>query len=138
MATNEASFLGTGWRFPPAFTRGGADVLMTAGTEDIEQSLKILLTTRLGERTLQEDYGCALDHFLFEELDQGLVNNLTRLISDGILYYEPRIDLNALDVSASEAEAGLLLIRLSYTVRATNSRFNMVYPFYLNEATLPG
>lgn len=138
MIADDASFLGTGWRFPPAFTRGGADVLMAAGTEDIEQSLRILLTTRLGERTLQEDYGCALDQFLFESVDQSLVNNLTRLISDGILYFEPRIDLDALDVSPSEADAGLLLIRLSYTVRATNSRFNMVYPFYINEATLPG
>lgn len=115
MSNNDAAFLGTGWSFPPVFTEGGAEVEMVSGAEDIEQSLKILLWTHLGERTMQEEYG--LSGFLFEEMDQGLVNSLRRLISDGILYHEPRIKLDKVDVSDSGALEGLLLISITYTVR---------------------
>ncbi|MCP4664332.1 MAG: GPW/gp25 family protein, partial [bacterium] len=68
----------------------------------------------------------------------GLVNTMTRMIGDAILEYEPRVTLDRLEVDDDEAVAGRLLIRIDYTIRATNSRYNMVYPFYLNEATVPG
>jgi uncharacterized protein len=131
----DSSFLGTGWSFPPTFRRAGAEVAMVSGVEDIHQSLQILLSTRLGERVMQDEFGCALDGVVFEEIDQDLLNSLNSSISDAILYYEPRISLDRLDVSESAAQPGILLIRLDYTVRSTNSRFNMVYPFYINEAT---
>jgi phage baseplate assembly protein W len=134
----DQSFLGTGWSFPPAFTKGGAEVELVSGVEDIHQSLQILLSTSTGERIMQDDFGCDLNNVLFEEMDQGLVNTLTSLISDAILYYEPRITLDHLDVSESESHQGLLLISLEYTVRSTNSRFNMVFPFYINEAAILG
>ena len=131
------SFLGTGWAFPPTFIAGGNQVDMVSGVDDIHQSLQILLSTRLGERLMQESFGCDLTNLLFEEIDQSMVNTLTNLVSDAILYFEPRITLDQIDVSPDQAEAGLLLITLSYTVSATNSRFNMVYPFYVNEAAVP-
>jgi hypothetical protein len=132
----DQSFLGTGWSFTPVFSQDGADIALVSGQEDIQQSLQILLGTRLGERVLQDDFGCALDTILFEEIDQGLVNSINSLISDAILYHESRITLNDLDVSDREAVQGMLLISIDYTIRSTNSRFNMVYPFYLYEATL--
>jgi uncharacterized protein len=135
---SDQSFLGTGWSFPPSFSLGGADVALVSGTEDIHQSLQILLSTRLGERVMQDEFGCALDSVLFEEVDQGLVNALNTLVSDAILYHEPRITLDNVDVSDSGIDQGLLLISIEYTVRSTNSRFNMVYPFYINEANTPG
>jgi len=131
-------FLGTGWSFPPSFTKGGSDLDLVSGPEDIHQSLQILLSTRLGERVMLENFGCDLSNILFEEMDQSLINTLTSLVSDALLYFEPRIILDNLDVSESESEQGLLLIRIEYTVRSTNSRFNMVYPFYINEATISG
>ncbi len=131
------SFLGTGWSFPPTFTKGGAGVAMVSDVEDIQQSLQILLSTRLGERVMQDEFGCDLQHLLFEEIDQGLVNTITAMVTDAILYHEPRIKLNELDVSQDADEPGLLLISIDYTVRSKNSRFNMVYPFYINEAVAP-
>lgn len=132
--SSDQSFLGTGWSFPPTFTRGGAEVELVSGAEDIHQSLQILLSTRLGERVMQDEFGCDLSYVLFEEVDQSLVNSLTSIISDAILYHEPRISLDSLDISESETQPGLLLISIEYTIRSTNSRFNMVYPFYVNEA----
>ncbi|MDH3914999.1 MAG: GPW/gp25 family protein [Chromatiales bacterium] len=133
-----ASFLGTGWSFPPSFSRGGGDVDMISGTEDIHQSLQILLSTQPGERLMQDDYGCDMNGFVFEEIDQGLRNTMRRIISDAILYHEPRITLEGLAVSESEAEQGVLLISIDYTVRTTNTRYNMVFPFYIDEASAPG
>ena len=129
------SFLGTGWSFPPSFASGGSDVHTVSGVEDIEQSLAILLRTRRGERVMQDEFGCDLSEFLFGEISQGLIGRLRGTIADAILHHEPRIAVNDIDVSESQAEAGLLLISIDYTVRATNSRYNMVYPFYLNEAS---
>ncbi len=132
------SFLGTGWSFPPTFGQDGVEVDMVSGVQDIYQSLQILLSTRLGERVMQDAFGCDLSHVMFEEIDQNLVNALNSMISDAILYHETRITLDRLDVSQDDAQPGLLLISIEYTVKSTNSRFNMVYPFYINEAAVPG
>ncbi len=132
---SEAAFLGSGWSFPPRFFGAGAEVSMASGVADIHESLELLLTTYTGERTMRPEYGCALDRLLFEELDQSLVNQITATITDSILYHEPRIILDNLRIERDAKVDGLLEIRLSYTVRATNSRYNMVFPFYINEAT---
>lgn len=137
MATGDA-FLGTGWAFPPRFDAGGAGVAMVSGHDDIAQSLTILLATRRGERVLRDDFGCELGEFLFGEISQRLVGQVRDLVSDAILHHEPRVRLDEVRVSADRAGEGLLLVEIDYTVRATNSRFNYVYPFYLREASAPG
>ncbi|MCB0594632.1 MAG: GPW/gp25 family protein [Lewinellaceae bacterium] len=135
MDTTNAPFLGSGWQFPPEFSPGGADVAMASGIEDIVQSLEILLGTHLGERIMAEDYGSSLDEYLFEEIRPSVINEIREMITEAVLYYEARIELNQVDIDQSRAGEGLLQIRLDFTVVASNSRFNMVYPFYINEAS---
>ncbi|HWN70699.1 MAG TPA: GPW/gp25 family protein [Haliangium sp.] len=132
------SFLGTGWSFPPEFGPGGAEVALVSDVEDIHQALRILFATRLGERPMQESFGCSLDELLYEEIDQGLLNRIHSMINDAILQHETRIELRDLDVTQDPRDAGVLRIQLEYTVLGTNSRYNMVFPFYLNEAVTPG
>lgn len=134
----ESSFLGTGWSFPPAFDRTGkgmGGVRMTVAEEDILQSLQLILSTRPGERAMRPEFGCALDRYLFEVMEQGVLTSIQAEVSDALIYHEPRIEVNRLTVSPSATEPGLLLIEIEYTVRQTNARSNAVYPFYLNEAT---
>lgn len=133
----QQAFWGSGWGFPPQFSGGGRELKMVSGEADILQSLEILLSTQLKERVMRGNYGSALRHYLFEEIDQGLVNGLRNAIQDAILEHESRIDVDKVDVDSSEDTVGLVLISISYTIRATNNRFNMVYPFYLTEATDP-
>ena len=128
-----SAFLGTGWSFPPSFNQNTATIEMVSEEEDIVQSLEIILSTRPNERIMQPDFGCDLSQYLFEELSQNLITGIRVIIADAILYHEPRIDLDNIDINESQKE-GLLLISITYTVRTTNSRFNLVYPFYLNEA----
>jgi len=136
MENTHASFLGTGWSFPPEFTDGGRDILLVSGPDDIRQSLEILLGTRLHERILQEDYGSPLQDFLFEETSEGLVNQLKNTLAEAILYHEPRVELNSIELEADGQQDGLLYILLDYSLPASNTRFNMVYPFYLREASV--
>ena len=109
---------------------------MVSDAEDIHQSIQILFSTLPGERLMQEAFGCDLSGYVFEEIDQSLINSMHRTISDAILYHEPRIKLERLQISESPSEKGLLLISMDYAIRGTNSRYNMVYPFYLKEAVL--
>lgn len=134
MENNEA-FLGKGWSFPPEFFSNGAEVEMVSGEEDIRQSLHILLSTSWGERTMFSAYGCELSRYLFEEIDQGLVNGLKSVVGNSILNNEPRIDVDRIEVDQSNENLGLILISIDYTVRTTNNRYNLVYPFYINEAS---
>jgi phage baseplate assembly protein W len=136
MINVEHSFLGTGWSFPPAFDNTSAAVKMVSNEEDIAQSLQILLSTRPGERVMLPQYGCNLDVFLFESITTTLVAYVKELIQTAILYYEPRITLDLITIDTDRMIEGVILIELQYTVLASNSRFNLVYPFYLNESAV--
>jgi phage baseplate assembly protein W len=133
-----ASFLGTGWSFPPEFGPGGEQVMTVSDLEDIQQSLGILFATEPGERPMQESFGCNLDSVLFGEMAEPLVNRIVSLVHDAVLRDETRIRLLDVDVAVDATKPGVLRVQLDYAVLGTNSRYNMVFPFYLNEAVAPG
>lgn len=128
----EDPFIGIGWGFPPSFDAASGGVRMASGIADIEESLRILFSTTLGERIMRPDYGAGLDDHVFEPMNTSRIAYLENLIRTAILYHEPRIDADQVTVEPDEA-AGLLLIGVGYRVRGANSRFNMVYPYYLPE-----
>jgi phage baseplate assembly protein W len=134
----KADFLGRGWSFPPSFSKWGDTVSLVDDVEDIRQSLRILLNTSPGERVMLPGYGCDLWRFLFRDLTTSLITELRDAVSTAIIRWEPRIDLLALLVTADEGQPGLVNIEVDFRVRRTNSRSNIVYPFYLTEATLAG
>ena len=126
------SFLGTGWSFPPTFDNTSAQVAMLSGEDDIDSSLQILLATALGERIMQPKFGCNLSDIVFENLDVTLQTEMKNRIEKAILFYEPRVDLEGIALTPDET-GGLIIIDVRYIVRATNTRGNLVYPFYLTE-----
>jgi phage baseplate assembly protein W len=129
------SFLGTGWSFPPRFEKQTNRVELVSDEDDIRESLIILLSTRPGERVMNPLYGCNLDDLLFAPLNLTLKTYVVDLIETAILYFEPRIDLNKIEINENNDLEGELLIELDYTVRSTNTRRNLVYPFYRGEGT---
>lgn len=132
MEANKA-FLGRGWSFPPEFNKATKEVKMLKMEADIKSSLEILLSTHLGERIMLPDYGCNLDDLLFESLNLTVKTYVIELIKTAILYYEPRIDVNKIEIDPTNELEGVLLVKIDYTIRTTNSRRNMVYPFYKQE-----
>jgi phage baseplate assembly protein W len=125
-------FLGRGFGFPPTFAHG--QVRMVEDEQDIHESLLILFATLPGERVLQPKFGLDLSPLLFEPLTTTLRTLLKERITTSLLIHEGRIRVLELVVDDSLALEGLLQIRLDYSVRSTNSRFNLVYPYYLGDA----
>lgn len=131
----DRQFLGKGWSFPPAFENQGRNLRVVEAEEDISQSLQILLSTSLGERVMRPTFGWKRDALVFEPLSTTFATALKRNIETAVLFFEPRIELNKLTFESLADREGLVEIRLDYTIRATNTRTNLVYPFYLDEAT---
>ena len=129
------SFLGTGWSFPPTFSKLTGTVEMLSNEADIQNSLRVLLSTRIGERLMQPNYGCNLDVMLFETINETMLTFVKDLVFTAIYYFEPRVNPINVKVEAT-AEEGMVLINVEYQIRNTNSRHNLVYPFYLDEANL--
>ena len=128
------AFLGRGWAFPPTFSKGGNTVQMLEAEEDIKNSLEVLLATSLGERLMVPEYGCNLDRQVFESLDTTFATYITEQIRTAITYNEPRVMLDSVDYS-DDALNGRVDITVNFTVVATNTRYNIVYPFFLEEGT---
>lgn len=133
MVDQSQAYLGTGWGFPPTFDRDARQVTLVSGKDDIYESLQVLLTTSLGERVMQPTYGCNLTELLFEPLSPSVASNIKELIRTAILYHEPRIRLESLDLSLNRQLEGVVDIQVDFTILSTNSRFSYVYPFYLKE-----
>jgi uncharacterized protein len=129
------SFLGTGWGFPVGFNNVSGDVSMTSDVEDILCSLNIILSTSIGERLMQPKFGCNLNDVMFEPVNTSLLSFIKGLVTDAILYHEPRIRMDKLTIDTEYYLEGRLLIGIEFRVAATNSRYNYVYPFYINEAS---
>ncbi|MFA8434707.1 MAG: GPW/gp25 family protein [Marinifilaceae bacterium] len=129
------SFLGTGWNFPPSFGKKGITAKMVSEEEDIHQSLMILLSTKPGERVHRPRYGCGIHKMVCENMNTSTLTLIEHTIEKAILLFEPRITLNNVKFDFGQEKEGKVLIRLEYTVRLTNTRSNMVYPFYFREGT---
>ena len=129
------SFLGKGWSFPPEFLKGKRTTVMVAEEEDIYQSLMIILKTAPGERIHRFDFGCGINRYVHEEMILTVQTMMKDVIYRAILMYEPRVTLDNIFFDLSREVDGLMDVRLEYTVRKTNARSNIVFPFYLREGT---
>ena len=130
---SDSPVIGTGWAFPPRFSRGTC--VMASGVTDIEQSLAILLATAPGERVMLPDYGCDLTPLLFAPLTTTLAAEMADRVQTALLKFEPRITPERVTVSMDEALEGRVLIDITYVISTTNSRHNYVYPFFKLEGT---
>ena len=129
------AFLGVGWTFPPA-TGPAGDVDLAAHEEDVRQAVWIILGTARGERVMRPDFGAGLRALTFEPLGAGTAALVRHHVEEALVQWEPRIDTITVAVTA-DPPRGRLLAEVRYRVRATNTFYNLVYPFYLLEAREP-
>lgn len=132
MPDAEKSFLGTGWSFPPAFTKEPAQVQMVSDAKDIEQSIHIILNTTPGERIMQPEFGCDLKRLVFEINDSTLIATFNHIIYHALLNFEPRINNITTEILEREELNGVLYLQINYQIITTNTRHNIIYPFYLH------
>jgi len=126
-----SGFLGVGWSYPVGVDDGGNVSIETQHEEKIRQAIWIILATAHGERVMRPDFGCGIHDLVFAPNSPGTAGRVAGEVREALVQWEPRIDL--LDVKArADGQSGeRLLIEIDYRVRATNNRFNLVYPFYL-------
>ncbi|MDX6692891.1 MAG: uncharacterized protein QOF02_494 [Blastocatellia bacterium] len=137
MANPEKTYLGTGWSFPPTFSRINYSVEMVDEDTDIQQSLRVLFSTNMGERVMEPEYGSQLWQMVFQNINTSLMTQLADMVRQAVLYWEARINVDDVIVQPDASIAGLVMINVYYTIRQTNARNNLVYPFYLQEGTIP-
>jgi len=133
MATADPAraFLGIGWGFPPTF-RGGR-IAEAAYEEDVRQAILIVLGTSPGERVMRPLFGAGLDRFVFEPIGAATLVQVEDGVREALVTWEPRITVDEVKVTPQGQPPNVLAIELDYRVRATNTRQNLVYPFYLQE-----
>jgi uncharacterized protein len=125
-----ADVLGTGLAFPVAVDvhRG---IALAEGNQDVEQAIGIILATAPGERPMRPEFGCEIHRMLFERLGGATKGRMEQAIRTALQRWEPRIDVEEVTFELGDRHTGQLLIGIAYRLRATNSRRNLIYPFYL-------
>lgn len=126
-------FLGRGWAFPVKVD-GAGRIVLSEFEEDIREAIRIILLTAKGERVMRPDFGTGLHNFVFETMSVTNVGTIQAAIQNALIEWEPRIELLAVNVEPDQGEVGKLLINIDYEVRATNTQFNLVFPFYIGQA----
>lgn len=127
--TTEQDFLGNGIKFP-FNTKGGA--IATSGGEDlIRESVMLILGTAKGERVMRPDFGCGINELVFAPNNTSTATLIAFYVKEALLKWEPRIEVNEVQASPDRNEPEKLNINIAYTVKTTNTRKNLVYPFYL-------
>jgi phage baseplate assembly protein W len=130
-------FLGSGWSYGLADGAEGIGldangrVLEASDEEKIRQSIWLILSTAPGERVARPDFGCGIHDLVFATQSPGAFGAIEAAVEDALDQWEPRIDVDSVSSSLDSFDDATLLIEIQYTVRATNSRYNLVYPFYL-------
>jgi uncharacterized protein len=133
--SNNKPHHGRGWSFPPRFEKLSAEVAMTEGEEDINRSLEIIVKTNMGERIMNPTFGCGLKNYVFDALNTSTLALMEDAIRNAVILHEARVDL--VDVRFElNGGSGRIDIYIDYKMRSSNSRFNLVLPYYLKESNL--
>jgi uncharacterized protein len=124
------AFLGTGWKFPLEVDEQG-NLVLVSEDESVEESIWIILSTARGERLMHPEFGCGIHELVFAPNNESTAGLAQFYVQDALSRWEPRIIVDEVTVHADPTQPYLLLISVTYRVRTTDSKFNLVYPFYL-------
>lgn len=129
---DEHSFLGNGWSFEVMPDPVTGRIRMCGGEDDVAQAVKLILNTRRGERVMRPEFGCRLCDFAFEVFSQSVRSEMIEEIENALALHEPRI--TDIEVTIDDAAPeGRVILDISYVIRTTNNRYNLVFPFYIEE-----
>jgi hypothetical protein len=124
-------FLGLGWNFPIGTLDSGQIAPTADGDTSIRQSIWLILSTSPGERVMRPDFGCGLSDLVFGVNNAATATAVTRAVREALATWEPRIGVLDVYAAPDPSRPNVLVIEINYQVLATNSRANLVYPFYL-------
>jgi uncharacterized protein len=123
-------FIGRGWAFPLRTDSTGGIALVVRERE-IEEAIRLILGTAPGERPMRPEFGCRIHEFVFASADGATASAMEAEVRSALLRWEPRIEVEGVAVSFDAKDAAILYIDIRYTIRHTNDRRNLVFPFYM-------
>ena len=129
---SERAFLGRGWAFPVVLDASG-ELATASDAEDVRQAVRLILETGRGERVMRPDFGAGLQQFVFAPLSVATLALIRHRVQEALVTWEPRIDVMDVQVTAQPSAPVRVDIAIEYRIRATNTFYNLVYPFYLEE-----
>ncbi len=122
--------IGTGISFPLRINRLGGLALST-GYTDIEEAIDVILGTAPGERPMRPEFGCGVHNYVFDTIDAYTLGRIDYEVRAALDRWEPRIDVVDIQPDLTRQAEGVLMLDITYSIRATNDIRNLVYPFYL-------
>ncbi|WP_028058622.1 GPW/gp25 family protein [Candidatus Solirubrobacter pratensis] len=122
--------IGSGLAFPLQVDRRGG-IALARDEQDIDQAIQLILGTAPGERPMRPEFGCGVHDFVFDSIDATTVGRMEDAIREALDRWEPRIQVQTIDFDLANADNGVLTIDIGFSVRATNTERNLVYPFYV-------
>ena len=132
MSKKTQTFLGNGLNFPLRTDARGQVALVT-GAEDIEQSIRIILGTRQGERVMRPTFGCRAHELLFEPRSAATASLMQEYVHQSLRMWEPRIEVKGVNVVFDDSNPGALLAEIEYSIKATHDTRSIVYPFFIED-----
>lgn len=126
----DATFVGRGFYWPMQVDNTGS-IRLTDGAADMDRSMAVILATAPGERVMRPQFGCRIWDLLFEPVTANLLGLMAQAVRDALAQWEPRVDVERVDTKPDPDDAALITITITYRVKATNDRRNLVYPFYV-------
>jgi phage baseplate assembly protein W len=129
-----ARFLGIGWGFPVGRDdprQAEPHFALAAYEDSVKQSIYIILSTAKGERVMRPDFGCGIHELVFAPNDTATRGMAEHYVREALLLWEPRIDVLRVRATAAGEHDEEIRISVDYRIETTDSRFNLVYPFYL-------
>jgi phage baseplate assembly protein W len=122
-------FVGAGWAFPLSVDQTGGFELVTDERE-VEQAIRLILGTAYGERPMRPDFGCKIHDFVFAEASATTAGLIAAEVRASLVRWEPRVDVDDVQVSVDANDQSLMYIDIQYHVRDRNDPRNLVFPFY--------
>lgn len=124
------SFLGRGIRFPlQANSVGG--LAMSEGADNIEESIRCIIGTAVGERVMRPRFGCRIHDYVFHPNSASTAGMVQFYVLESLEKWEPRIEKIEVNAEPDPERMSVMLVHVHYTIRSTNQDKNLVYPFYL-------
>ena len=120
-------FLGTGLAFPLGVDERGRMALVSDDV-DVAQAIALILGTAPGERPMRPEFGCAVHEMVFERVDSSTQARIGDCVRAALDRWEPRISVDSIGFDMLDSR---LDIAITYRLRATNAKRNLVYPFYV-------
>ncbi len=123
-------FIGAGWAFPLRINASGG-IALVRREQELQESIRLILGTALGERPMRPEFGCAVHDYVFAPADATTAGRVAYEVRASLERWEPRIDVIDVGVTIEPADASMFYIDISYAVRGTNDPRNLVFPFYV-------